>query len=426
MMLACTDAHMWACMVWVVQGVELSALASAQANEYDYEDEFGLLYFLDPHSRQYLPYPDDQQPPAALQRARASHPRAPPPRASLAAAPGRAPHHAAASPGYPDGPGSPLVSPHVHGGHGPHGPHGGHGLMNTRPSSASMQGHEAYPRREYDASFFFRNDSPNAPGMYVPHSHPLVLLCLGLLPRAHLVVQCARNDRFLLRGEAPGWGAPGVAPGNPYGGYPNAMGYPGSPAPYPGYPPELAYAMDPGMAAAAQLEAGTTTVVDNPMVPIQEGEQTTSDAPPPPPSDDASVATSGSQRSQKRLQAMKSALGQTSRVWVPPSKDKARLYASLNMPSIREPGQKQGRPYPVCATKMSRHCWSAFPDFCCEGKESRMLRYGAGISSWFKFLKWLAWTFGIMYGALVVVWLALAPHSPHPLRRPGLCLRCRS
>lgn len=172
MMLACTDAHMWACMVWVVQGVELSALASAQANEYDYEDEFGLLYFLDPHSRQYLPYPDDQQPPAALQRARASHPRAPPPRASLAAAPGRAPHHAAASPGYPDGPGSPLVSPHVHGGHGPHGPHGGHGLMNTRPSSASMQGHEAYPRREYDASFFFRNDSPNAPGMYVPHSHP--------------------------------------------------------------------------------------------------------------------------------------------------------------------------------------------------------------------------------------------------------------
>lgn len=178
------------------------------------------------------------------------------------------------------------------------------------------------------------------------------------------------------------------------------MGYPGSPAPYPGYPPELAYAMDPGMAAAAQLEAGTTTVVDNPMVPIQEGEQTTSDAPPPPPSDDASVATSGSQRSQKRLQAMKSALGQTSRVWVPPSKDKARLYASLNMPSIREPGQKQGRPYPVCATKMSRHCWSAFPDFCCEGKESRMLRYGAGISSWFKFLKWLAWTFSIMYGAL--------------------------
>lgn len=79
-----------------------------------------------------------------------------------------------------------------------------------------------------------------------------------------------------------------------------------------------------------------------------------------------------------------------------PSKETALYYADLN--HLRK---RDGNKYSVCNTNTGRHCFSLgcfgciFDPFC-EGSSSDLRRYGAGVSLYFKFLKWGFWTFFIL------------------------------
>ena len=80
----------------------------------------------------------------------------------------------------------------------------------------------------------------------------------------------------------------------------------------------------------------------------------------------------------------------------PPSKEVVELYKDLNHP---RKGPKK-LPWPLWSTRTGRHCHSKglwrLSDPFCEGSNSDLARYGVGISLYFKWLKWLSWTFIIL------------------------------
>jgi hypothetical protein len=92
-------------------------------------------------------------------------------------------------------------------------------------------------------------------------------------------------------------------------------------------------------------------------------------------------------------------------IWQKPSIQAAEAYASQHHP--RDPRTLQR--LPLCATTTGRHCttrgcgacFGRACDPCGEGVASEFVCYGAGVSSYFKFIKWM----GIVYFILFVVHL---------------------
>jgi len=83
--------------------------------------------------------------------------------------------------------------------------------------------------------------------------------------------------------------------------------------------------------------------------------------------------------------------------WNPPDMEAARAYRDKRHPrTASSTGRSAAHTW--CGTRVGRHCCDSIQwvDPCCEGSTSELGKYGPAVSIYFKFEKWLMWTFVVL------------------------------
>lgn len=115
------------------------------------------------------------------------------------------------------------------------------------------------------------------------------------------------------------------------------------------------------------------------------------------PSDDVEAGTGKTGEGDSLIPKKKARKNILDLAWVPPDLNKARIYANYVQP---RKGGKGGKKFDFWETTTGRHCClTSFGeqfDLWNEGQTSEFSAYGAGVTNYFKFMKWAFWTFFLL------------------------------
>lgn len=107
----------------------------------------------------------------------------------------------------------------------------------------------------------------------------------------------------------------------------------------------------------------------------------------------ATAARAGAQKPPASCPTAAQAARELDMPWVAPDVELAKEFAEFNHPRKGGPG---GVPFPICKTTLGRYCvlggCGEQLDLWDEGQVSELSVYGSGVTTYFKGLKWQAWT----------------------------------